>query len=129
MAHKRVTLSLSPDVAAELDRVSQLMGISRSALVSEVLSESLPALSAFLRNFAQSPTPSTGSEASLRLRGASADLIRSQLDQLRDAVESVDPSGFALTPCSDRPAGCSCDYSTGERVPPARGCLVHGREG
>lgn len=122
MAHKRLTLSLSPDVAAQLASVSSQMGISRSALASELLSETLPALSEFVRNAQGSTSPDT----LLRLRGASATAIRSQLDDLRDAIEAVDPSGFALTPCEDRPAGCSCDYSSGERVAPSGGCLVHG---
>jgi len=123
MAHKRVSLSLTPEVYAALDETASLMGVSRSSLVNEMLAEGLPTLSEFLRAV-RGAEPSTG--AAMRLRGASAGAIRSRLNALRDAVDELDPDAFELTPCEDRPAGCSCDYSTGVRVPPAGGCLVHG---
>ena len=121
MAHKRVTLSLSPEVHAALDETASLMGVSRSALVNEMLSEGLPTLAEFLR--AVRGSGSVG--AAMRLRGASAGAIRQRLNALRDAVDEIDPDAFELTPCEDRPAGCSCDYSSGERVAPPGGCLVH----
>lgn len=125
MAHKRVSLSLAPEVYDALTEVAHLMGISRSALVNEMLSEGLPSLAEFVKQV----KGVQGSDAAMRLRGASAAAIRQQLNSLRDAVDDIDPDSFELTPCEDRPAGCSCDYSSGERVPPARGCLVHGQGG
>lgn len=123
MAHKRVSLSLTPEVHDALTETARLMGVSRSSLVNEMLSEGLPTLAEFLRAVrGAGPT-----DAAMRLRGASAGAIRQRLNELRDAVDEIDPDSFELTPCDDRPAGCSCDYSTGERVPPAGGCLVHGK--
>lgn len=122
MAHKRVTLSLAPEVYAALDETASLMGVSRSALVNEMLAEGLPTLSEFLRAV-RGFDASTG--AAMRLRGASAGAIRQRLNALRDAVDEIDPDAFELAPCDDRPAGCSCDYSSGERVAPPGGCLVH----
>lgn len=123
MAHKRVSLSLTPEVHAALTETSSLMGVSRSSLVNEMLSEGLPTLSEFLR----AVHGAAAGDAAIRLRGASAGAIRQRLNALRDAVDELDPDAFELSPCDDRPAGCSCDYSSGERVAPAAGCLVHER--
>lgn len=125
MAHKRVSLSLTPEVHKALTDTAELMGVSRSSLVNEMLSEGLPALAEVLRAV-QGGAPS---DAAMRLRGASAGVIRQRLDSLRDTLDQLDPDAFELTLCDDRPAGCSCDYSTGERLAPSGGCLVHGHRG
>ena len=122
MAHKRVSLSLTPDVHDALNDVSHLLGVSRSSLVNELLSELLPTMSGLLHHLHDGDS----SEAAMRLRGASASVIRDKLNVLRDAMQDLDPDSFELVPCADRPAGCSCDYSSGLRVPPRGGCLVHG---
>ena len=126
--HRRVTLSLRPNVADDLDYVASRLGISRSALASETLAESLGPLRQLL-----SALPAEGAspeEVSRRMRGASHDIIRDRLNHLRDVLGAIDdPDSFELTPCDDRPAGCSCDYSSGERVAPPGGCLVHGHRG
>lgn len=125
MAHKRVSLSLSPEVYGSLNVVAREMGVSRSALVNELLSEGLPALAEYLKEHGSE----NASLTSMRLRGASAETIRKHLDRLRGVLDSIDPDFFELTPCDDRPSGCSCDYSTGERIAPRGGCLVHGNRG
>ena len=120
MAHKRVTLSLTTETAASLDYIAHKLGASRSAIASDLLSEAVKDLIQIVRYL-----PAEGSsDTPLRARGASAELIRDRLDALRDA-SIPDPDNFELDPCSDRPAGCSCSYHTGERVPPRGGCLVH----
>jgi len=124
MAYKRVTLSLSVETAAALDYIAHKLGASRSAIASDLLSESVKDLIQIVRYL-----PSDGStDGALRMRGASAEIIRDRLDALRDA-SIPDPDDFQLDPCSDRPAGCSCSYDTGERLPPRGGCLVHRNKG
>lgn len=124
MAYKRVTLSLSPETAASLDFIAHKLGASRSAIASDLLAEAVKPLAQLVRVLPEE----SGPDGALRMRGASADLIRDRLDHLRD-LASADSDDFTLTPCSDRPAGCSCDYSTGERIPPKGGCLVHRDKG
>lgn len=123
MAYKRVTLSLSAETATALDYIAAKLGASRSAIASDLLSESVKDLVQIVRYL---PVDGSSEDGALRMRGASADIIRDRLNALRDSLVS-DPDSFQLSPCDDRPAGCSCDFSSGERVPPAGGCLVHGK--
>lgn len=126
---KRASFTLPPEVVDNLDYVSRRMGVTKSSIVSEVLSEALGPLSALLRSIPPDATAGDADAALKRFRGASGEVIRGRLDELRDAMDSIDSDAFELTPCEDRPAGCSCDYSTGERIPPAAGCFVHGTRG
>lgn len=126
---KRASFTLPPSVVDDLDYISRRMGATKSFVVSEVLGEALGPLSALLRSIPENATAADANAALMRFRGASGDVIRGRLDALRDTMDSIDPDAFELSPCEDRPAGCSCDYSTGERVPPASGCFVHGDGG
>lgn len=128
MNRVRASFTLPPDVVRELDYVSRRLGATKSSVVSEVLAEVLGPLSELLRAMPEGASPSGDSDALLRFRGASGDVIRGRLNALRDLMADIDPESFELVPCADRPAGCSCDYSSGERVPPRGGCLVHGSE-
>jgi len=124
--YRRVTLSLAPHVADYLDDISSRLGISRSALASDVLSEALSPIRDLLSALPDDIAGSSPGDVARRMRGSSAPLIQERLDLLRGVLNSIeDADSFELTPCDDRPAGCSCDYSTGERVAPAGGCLVH----
>lgn len=126
---KRASFTLPPDVVDNLDYVSRRMGATKSSIVSELLTETLGPLSQLLRSIPEDATAADANAALMRFRGASGDVIRGRLDTLRDTMDSIDPESFELTPCDDRPAGCSCDYSSGERVPPPSGCFVHGDGG
>lgn len=126
---KRVSFTLPPNVVDELDYISRTLGVSKSSIVGELLGKGLLPLAEILRALATDTTPCSV-DVVRRLRGASADQIRGELDHLREVFDSIeDPSDFELDPCYDRPAGCSCDYSSGERIAPRAGCLVHYREG
>lgn len=126
MAMRRTSLTLPPAVIDDLDYIASRSRASRSAVASEILSEALPTLVSLLRSIPDSPEPGDA----LRFRGQSAELIRERLDNLRDMSDDLlSPSRLPLDPCGDRPAGCSCDYSSGERVAPSEGCLVHREEG
>lgn len=124
---KRVSFTLPPEVVQNLNYISQRLGVSKSSVVGDLLGKGLSPLAELLRVMpADNSAPSD--DVIRRLRGASGEHIRGQLDHLREVFDELeDPSTFELTPCEDRPAGCSCDFSSGERVAPARGCLVHGR--
>lgn len=126
---QRASFTLPPEVVANLDYVSRRMGVTKSSIVSEVLSEALGPISTLLRSIPSDAGPEDATAALMRFRGASGEVIRGRLDALRDAMDSIDPDAFELTPSEDRPAGCSCDYSSGERVLPASGCFVHGSRG
>jgi len=125
---RRISLTIPSDLVADLDDISTRLGCSRSASVTGLLANSLPALRAFVDSLPDDLVRPDGVEegAGRRLRGASGAVLRDQLDNIRGMLDTVsDPSDFALEPCSDRPAGCSCDYSSSVRVAPAGGCLVH----
>lgn len=126
---QRASFTLPPEVVSNLTYVSRRMGVTKSSIVSEVLSEALGPLSTLLRSIPEDATSDDAAAALMRFRGASGDVIRGRLDALRDAMDSIDPDAFELTPCEDRPAGCSCDFSSGERIAPSSGCFVHGSRG
>lgn len=124
---KRTSFTLPPEVVENLNFISRRLGVSKSSIVGDLLGKSLSPLAELLRVL-----PDDGSSAPddvvRRLRGASGEHIRGQLDHLREVFDQLEgPDDFQLTPCEDRPAGCSCDFSSGERIAPARGCLVHGQ--
>lgn len=122
---KRASFTLPPEVLDQLAYVSSRLGVSKSSIVGDVLAQSLGPLSELIRALPEGADADAG-EAVRRLRGASGEVIRERLDHLRDVLDSIsDTDSFELTPCDDRPAGCSCDYSSGERVAPPHGCIVH----
>ncbi|WP_447530566.1 hypothetical protein [Vreelandella sp. TE19] len=125
---KRVSFTLPPEVVQHLNFISHRLGVSKSSVVGDMLGKGLSPLVELLRAMPdQNTAPSD--DVIRRVRGASSEQIRDQLNHLREVFDSLDdPSDFELSPCADRPAGCNCDYSTGERLAPSRGCIVHGRE-
>lgn len=124
---KRVSFTLPPEVVDNLNFISHRLGVSKSSVVGDLLGKGLSPLAELLRVMPADATAAPD-DVVRRLRGASGEQIRGQLDHLREVFDQLeDPSDFQLTPCEDRPAGCSCDFSSGERVAPARGCLVHGQ--
>lgn len=122
MVMRRTSLTLPPEVIDGLDYIASRSRVSRSAVASEILGEAIPTLVSLLQTIPENPEPGDA----LRFRGQSAELIRERLDHLRDMSDDLlSPNRLPLDACGDRPAGCSCDYSSGERIPPAGGCLVH----
>ena len=101
MAHSRVTISLPPEVAADLDYLSRVMGMSRSAIVSDVLEDAFRPLVALVdyRGAADFDGNDSGSPQFKRLRGASAGYIREEFARLRRESQSInlDPDSFVLT--------------------------------
>lgn len=76
---KRASFTLPPDLDEDLSYVARRLGVSRSALVAEMLREGLSFLSNSLR---QVPDQATAADA-LRYRGESKKLIDSRLESAR----------------------------------------------
>lgn len=81
MSTRRVTLSLRAELVDDLDYVSRRLNISRSALVSEVLADVLSPSVAMLKTIPEGMDPTE--EDVKRFRGASVDLVRQRLENLR----------------------------------------------
>jgi predicted transcriptional regulator len=76
---KRVSISLPSQIADDLDYIAKRLGISRSAFVAQVLTQTnLPSVRALLAN-----TPEQPSEADTRrFRGESKKFVEVQLTRL-----------------------------------------------
>lgn len=79
----KITLSLSACLVADLDFIGSHLGISRSGLVSEVLSGPV----ARMRRLAEAAPIAPGRVEPLRLRGDSADIVRHRIAALGGADE------------------------------------------
>jgi len=101
MAHSRVTVSLPPEVASDLDHLSRLMGMSRSAIVSDVLEDAFRSLVPIVEHYA-AEFPDGDSPLSRRLRGASAEYIRHAFSELRQEAANTDVRYFELTSPTDQ---------------------------
>lgn len=69
---KRVSLSIPEDIWDDVAYSAGRMGVTRSALVSEMIESSIGVMATLLKMTPEAPTPSDVK----RLRGASVDLIR-----------------------------------------------------
>lgn len=79
---RRCTMSLPSDLVEKLDKLSALVGISRSALVAELLGESVDVLDSMLQ-VAAVPSP----ENLRRLRGDSARVVQEKVSALKGLLE------------------------------------------
>ena len=77
---QKISVTVSPGLVDDLDYLSARTGVSRSALISELLA---PA-AADLRRLVEQIPPDASPTDVRRFRGESAELIRSIIDQLQD---------------------------------------------
>ena len=80
-ASRRISLSLPDDLIGQLDFVSDRMGLSRSALVSALLSQGLPTMVDMLKAVPANPDDATPSERR-RFRGIAAKSIANEIEDL-----------------------------------------------
>lgn len=78
---KRCSVSLPSDVVDQLDFVSTRMRVSRSALLSALLSEAMPGLVQIISTLPADPTTATEADAR-RFRGATADVLSKQIGDI-----------------------------------------------
>lgn len=87
----RINLSITPDIYRNLDYVANQLGVSRSALVSELLGEPLQIMVDALGGL-DMPRPSE--ESVMRARGQSLDRIGELVDHARVQYQGLVDSGI-----------------------------------
>lgn len=98
MAHTRFTLSIPPEVAGDLDALCQLLGASRSTVVTLILEDNLRTLIP-AAEFYEDRLP--GGNPGRRLIGASGLELRQSYVEVRKLADQIDPGDFELVPLDD----------------------------
>lgn len=75
----KISITIPPELLADLDYVSGRLGVSRSALIAEVLPDALTFMRKLLEQVPLNPTP----EDALRFRGESAEIIKQKIESIR----------------------------------------------
>lgn len=82
---KRVSLSLPENLVNQLDRVSGVQGISRSAMISALLAESFTILDSMLK---AEVDPSQ--EGLRRFRGDSVEFVNEKVAEIKELLQSME---------------------------------------
>lgn len=81
----KISITIPPELLVDLDYVSGRLGVSRSALIAEVLPEALGFMRGMLEQVPLNPTP----DDVLRFRGESAELVRKKIDSIREMSDDL----------------------------------------
>jgi len=82
---KKISITVSPELAADLDHVAGRLGVSRSAIISELLAAPVSDMRAMLDQLPLNPTPADV----VRFRGASAEVVRDRLSNLQGIAHDL----------------------------------------
>lgn len=82
---RKISVSLASAVVDDLDFVSDRMGVSRSALMSQFLGEALSETRKVLELIPKGPTPAE----IIRMRGESEDKVRARMANLQGMVDDL----------------------------------------
>ncbi|MNN15155.1 hypothetical protein D3C81_1282530 [compost metagenome] len=82
---RKISITVPPALLDDLDYVAGRLGVSRSALIAEVLPETLGIMRAMLAQVPLNPTP----EDVLRFRGESAELVRQKIESLKGMSDDL----------------------------------------
>lgn len=86
MAHlQKVSLALDPAVVSDLVYIATRLGVSRSALVNNLLTESVPTMRKFMEQVPLSPTPADA----VRFRGESAVIVQDRIAELQGIADDL----------------------------------------
>lgn len=97
----KISVSLPAEVVENLDYLSKRMGVSRSAIISEMLGESLADAARLVALIPPNPTPADV----LRMRGESEELVRQRLASINSPSGDLFadlPSPAELQPSKER---------------------------
>lgn len=81
----KISITIPPELLTDLDYVSGRLGVSRSALIAEVLPQALQMMRSMLEQVPLNPSP----DDVLRFRGESADLVREKIESLREMSDDL----------------------------------------
>ena len=81
----KISVTVSPSLVADLDYVAARMGVSRSAIISEVLAPPVADMRAMLEQLPLNPTPADV----VRFRGASAEVVKDRLTNLQGIADDL----------------------------------------
>lgn len=82
---RKISLSLDSTLVTNLDYLSTRLGVSRSALVSELLADGVSEMRRLIELVPPNPTP----QDLIRMRGASVDSVRERLGSLRSMSDDL----------------------------------------
>lgn len=82
---QKVSLALDPGVVLDLGYLTGRLGISRSALVNNLLAEAVPAMRKLLEQIPLSPTPADA----IRFRGESIKIVDERITELRGIADDL----------------------------------------
>ena len=82
---QKISITLDPELLQDADAVAARLGISRSALIAECLSDNLHIMKRLLAGVPIDPV----SRDVLRLRGESADIVRARLESLKGMADDL----------------------------------------
>lgn len=116
---KKISVSIPSPLLDDLQYLSARLGVSRSALITELLGDALPVVVGLLKMVPEGASP----DEAKRFRGASVDIIRERVaeaQRLADEYEADVAARDAGLPA----AGCTCTITKHERQE-NRTCPVH----
>lgn len=81
----KISVTVPPELVADMDYVASRLGVSRSALIAGILPEALHSMRSMLEQVPLNPSP----DDVLRFRGESAELVRQKIDSLKDMGDDL----------------------------------------
>jgi len=92
----RCSFTLPAETADQLAAIAARLGISRSALVAELLSDTLGAMQLLIDVLPPGKVHRLSEDEVRRFRGASIDLIRKAVAEAQEAARDIDPEAKLL---------------------------------
>lgn len=111
---KKISVSIPSPLLDDLQYLSARLGVSRSALITELLGEALPVVVGLLRMVPEGASP----DEAKRFRGASVDVIRERVAEAQRLADEYAADVVA------KDAGCTCTVTAHERQE-NKTCPVH----
>lgn len=82
---RKITISVPPTLVDDLDYLSVRLGVSRSAIISELMCDTVAHMRSMVELVPENPTPADAR----RFRGESAELIRQRMASLQGIADDL----------------------------------------
>lgn len=84
----KISITVPPELVDDLTYICGRTGVSRSALIAELLSEAVPTMRKLLEQVPLDPTQLTGPEV-VRMRGDSQQIVRERISDLEGMADDL----------------------------------------